>query len=170
MTVLYGSCKTARSAHTTKVVAEISEYPPNLKPVGLKVAKAARCCCGVTLLRQPLAELGVPWTKVRRSLRPPALEETRLVYLLRMTSLQKKKNLVFPISVSVTFSLGFTFWVDKHSSATTATPCLVLVWSHKNAWWALTFARIIPVGTLCSSKCHLHTGQGRCSKDRSETV
>lgn len=37
MTVLYRSCKTVKIAFKTKVIAEVSEYSLNLKPIKLKV-------------------------------------------------------------------------------------------------------------------------------------
>lgn len=44
MTILCRSCKTAKSAFKTKVVAEVSEYPLNLKTIKLKVPKPAKSC------------------------------------------------------------------------------------------------------------------------------
>jgi len=117
MTILCRFCETAKIAFKTKVVAEVSEYLLNLKTIKLKVSKPAKFRSVLTLLRlqQLLFELMCPEQKVRHSLRHSTFEEIRIVYLLRMTSVQKK-HLIFPIATSVNFSLGFIFLVDKHST------------------------------------------------------
>lgn len=94
MTILCRSCKTAKIAFKTKVVAEVSKYPLNLKTVKLKVSKPAKLCSVLTFLRlwQLLSGLMCLEQKVRHSLRHSTFEEIRIVYLTRMTSLQKKKS------------------------------------------------------------------------------
>lgn len=71
MTILCRSCKTEKNAFKTTVVAYVSEYSLNLKPIKLQVSKPAKFRCVLTLLKlwQLLFELMCLEQKVRHSLR-----------------------------------------------------------------------------------------------------
>lgn len=124
MTILCRSCKTAKIAFKMKVIAKVSEYSLNLKTIKFKVLNCLNLTLFFLRLWQLLSELMYIEQKVHHSFGYSIFEEVRIIYLIRMTSLQKK-SLIFPISVN--FSLGFVFLVDKHRHLSY---CNVLFISH----------------------------------------
>lgn len=92
MTILCRSCKTAKIAFKTKVIAKVSEYSLNPKTIKFKVLNCLNFTLFFLRVWQLLSELMYLEQKVHHSFTSSASEEVRIICLIRITSLQKKNS------------------------------------------------------------------------------
>lgn len=143
------------------MIAKVSEYSLDLKPIKLKVLNFFN----FTLFFLRLWQLLSWCTLSRKFIHVFSIwgSKDNISYKNDLTS--GKKGLIFPISVN--FSLGFVFLVHKHSTRATAMYYLFRMSSQENTLRTFIFAQIIDI-MLCSWSCCLQIVWVRYFKDCNE--